>query len=95
MRKWLLVFFTGFVGLVPAICAQPAVSAVLNAASYDAAISPGCWVSVMGSGLAGATVTAGATPLPTSLGGTTVTVGGVAAQLLYVSPAQINWVWLL
>lgn len=30
-------------------------------------------------------------PLPTTLGGTTVTVGGVAAQLFFVSPGQINY----
>jgi len=31
-------------------------------------------------------------PLPTNLGGATVTINGVAAQLLYVSPTQINFV---
>lgn len=30
-------------------------------------------------------------PLPTTLGGTTVTVNGVAAQLFFVSPGQINY----
>jgi Kelch motif len=35
MRRRLVVFFAAFVGLTPAICAQPAISAVLNAASYS------------------------------------------------------------
>lgn len=34
--------------------AQPAVSSVLNAASYDAVVSPGCWVA-FGSNLAAVT----------------------------------------
>ncbi len=59
--------------------AQPVVSTILNAASYDAVVSPGCLVGIFGSNLAGST-----------LDGVSVTFAGVAATLLFVSPAQIN-----
>src|SRR6267154_1371648 len=55
--------------------AQPAVSSVLNAASYDAVVSPGCWVAIFGNNLAPATLGADTVPLPTTLGGVSVTVG--------------------
>lgn len=57
IRKWLVIFFAGLVGLAAAICAQPAVSAVLNAASYvpvivqigDASTQPDAvWIAVTG-----------------------------------------------
>jgi uncharacterized protein (TIGR03437 family) len=85
----------GLLSLAPALgCAQPSVSSVLNAASYDGAISPGCWVAVMGSGLASTPLEAEGTAavLPTSLGGVSVTVNGIPAELLYVSAKQINLV---
>lgn len=79
-------------GLAQALAyAQPVVTTVLNAASYDAAVSPGCWVAIFGNNLAAAP--AGATTaaqLPITLGGVSVTVGGLGAALLYVSPTQIN-----
>ncbi len=71
--------------------AQPSISSVLNAASFDAVISPGCWATIMGSGLADMTSNASA-PLPTTLGAVSVTVNGLPAELLYVSPKQINLV---
>ncbi|HMC62319.1 MAG TPA: hypothetical protein VKJ01_24200 [Candidatus Solibacter sp.] len=74
----------------PAVGAQATVSAVLNGASYSALLSPGCWAVIYGSGLAPSTLTATNVPLPTDLGGVTVTVGGVKAPLLYVSAGQIN-----
>jgi hypothetical protein len=47
----------GLLSLAPAIVqAQPSISTVLNAAAYDAAISPGCWTSIMGSSLASTTL---------------------------------------
>src|SRR5438045_43072 len=70
--------------------AQPVVSAVLNAASYSALVSPGCLVTIFGSNLADAPATASGVPLPNTLGGVTVSVAGLAAPLLYVSPSQIN-----
>ena len=71
--------------------AQPVVSSVLNAASYDAVVSPGCWVAIFGNNLAAPTVEANtAARLPTTLGGVSVTVGSLSAPMLYVSPTQIN-----
>ena len=70
--------------------AQPAISAVLNAASYSAVVAPGCWVAVFGTNLATAPLRAQAVPLPVTLGGVSVTVAGRPAPLLYVSAGQIN-----
>src|ERR1700685_3422181 len=68
----------------------PSISTVLNAASFDARISPGCLVTIFGTNLAAAPLNVdGAQPV-TTLGGVTITVAGFSAQLLYVSSAQIN-----
>jgi uncharacterized protein (TIGR03437 family) len=70
----------------------PSVTAVLNSASYSTAVEPGSLITIFGSNLAAAaqSATAGADRLPTTLAGTSATVNGVAAPLLYVSPNQIN-----
>lgn len=69
----------------------PAVAAVTNAASYAVdRVSPGSLISIFGSGLALATAGASTRPLPISLADSSVTINGVAAPLLYVSPQQIN-----
>ena len=65
---------------------------VVNAASFapaGAPISPGCFVTIFGSGLAAATATAAA-PFPKSLGNVQLTVNGTAAALYVVSPGQIS-----
>jgi uncharacterized protein (TIGR03437 family) len=54
------------------------------------AIAPGSLVSLFGAGLAPTTAKAIGTPLPLSLADTSVTVNGVVAPLLFVSPQQIN-----
>lgn len=69
--------------------AQPTVTAVLNAASYSAAISPGCWIAIFGLSLAPGKQAASGS-LTTTLDGVSVAVGTSPAQLLYVSPAQVN-----
>ena len=69
----------------------PVISAVTNAASYRTdAISPGSLISIFGTGLAGVTASAPGLPLPLSLADVSVTVHGVVAPLLFVSPQQIN-----
>lgn len=73
-----------------ALAAQPAITAVLNGASYTEAFSPGCWMVIFGTGLATTTVPAFTLPLPENLGGASVTVGGYPAHLLYASPTQVN-----
>lgn len=70
--------------------AQPSIAAVVNGASYSAALAPGCWAVIFGSGLAQSVASASTVPLPINLGGVTVTVAGVQAPLSYVSPGQIN-----
>jgi len=68
-------------------------SGVVNAATYASGpVAPNSYVSVFGTDLA--TVTAAGQPAaggyPTSLFGTRVTFGSTDAQLLYISPLQIN-----
>ncbi len=54
------------------------------------ALAPGAIVQIYGTNLASSTVQAEAAPIPVTLGGTSVTIGGIAAPLFYVSPGQIN-----
>ena len=89
MRAYFLLLVSMVALAAPPVPA-PSVSAVLNGASYGASLSPGCWAVIYGSGLAGSTASAPSLPLPTSLGGVTVTVGGIPAPLVYVSASQIN-----
>ena len=69
---------------------QLTAAGVVNAASYAQPIAPGSIVSIFGTNLAPAPARADHTLLPTSLAGTSVTIGGIAAPLFYVSPGQIN-----
>jgi uncharacterized protein (TIGR03437 family) len=55
-----------------------------------ASLGPGNIVQIYGSGLANLAVSPAALPLPTTVNGTTVLIGGVQAPLYYVSPGQIN-----
>ena len=70
-------------------------SPVLNAASFEQAsrVAPGSWATLAGTNLAATATIAQPSGLvfPTSLGGTTVTLGGLACPLLYVGPTQINF----
>ena len=68
-----------------------------SAASYAEALAPESLSSAFGSGLALSTESAATIPLPTELGGVTVTVTDSAgarhnAGMVYASPSQINWV---
>ena len=69
---------------------------VVNGASFRPAnatgggVSAGAIVSIFGSNLAASTVVGTSLPLLTSLGGTTVRIGGIAAPLFFVSAGQIN-----
>jgi uncharacterized protein (TIGR03437 family) len=80
----------------PALFAQPAPPAVVSdAARYQPVIAPSSLAAIFGSalaaGIASATLDANG-HLPAVLAGTSVTVDGQAAALIYVSPAQINFV---
>ena len=52
-------------------------------------IAPNELISIFGTGMASTAVSAPSLPLPTSLGGVTVTINGIAAPLDYVSPTEI------
>gem|GEM_PF-416512 len=64
-------------------------SPVVNAANFTAAVAPVGLISIFGKNLA-ATATASATPLPTILGGTCVTLNNAPIPLLAATPGQIN-----
>jgi minor extracellular serine protease Vpr len=81
-------------GFVLDLCGQtPRISAgeVVNAGSLlSEAASVGSIVSIFGEGLADDTGSASAFPLPTSMAGAQVMIGGFAAPLFFVSSTQIN-----
>jgi uncharacterized protein (TIGR03437 family) len=89
-----LASFIGFllVWAASAMAQAPVVEpgGVVDAASFKGPAVPGSLVSIFGSNLASGIASAGAVPLPATLGGVSVSFNGVAAPLLYVSPQQIN-----
>jgi uncharacterized protein (TIGR03437 family) len=74
----------------PAFAQKPVIQGVVNAASYSGDVAPGSWIAIFGTNLAPAPESAASVPLPAQIGGVTVTVGGVAAPLNFVSDGQIN-----
>ena len=74
-----------------ALAAQPRITAVGNGADFSAAVAPGSLGSIFGTGLAVSAASATAVPFPTALNGVSVSFGGRAARLSYVSPTQINF----
>jgi uncharacterized protein (TIGR03437 family) len=67
----------------------------VSAASYTPPVAPGSIVSIFGTGLASAESLATALPLPTNLGGTSVTITDFSGAksvlpLFYAGPLQIN-----
>jgi uncharacterized protein (TIGR03437 family) len=68
------------------------VGSALNSASYAATVAPNGSATLFGQNLSSTTASGSGNPLPTSLGGVTVTIGGSLAGLSYVSPGQINLV---
>ena len=67
------------------------VQAVTDAAAYGPRVAPGSLATIFGTGLASGTDSASAFPLPTTLDGASVTMGGISAPLVYASPTQINF----
>ena len=67
----------------------PANRGTVNLGSYQTQIAPNTIVSIFGQNL-GQSEIAGSTPLPTTLGGTCVTLNNIALPLFMVSPTQIN-----
>ena len=80
----------------PAAPPGPSISAngVINAASFQAGIVPNSWVTILGKGLAPRTddwtnaIVNGR--LPTSLDGVSVSIGGRAALVYFISAGQLN-----
>ena len=77
------------------ISGPPAVSAVVNSASFEPDFAPGSWVSITGTNLATSERTWRADEiiggkLPESLDGVSVTINGLTAFPSYISPTQIN-----
>ncbi len=77
------------------VAAPPAVSAVVNGASFAPGFEPGSWVTIVGTNLAPNTrswrpdeIIGG--NLPMSLDGVSVTINGRAAFVNYISPTQLN-----
>jgi uncharacterized protein (TIGR03437 family) len=68
---------------------------VVNSATFATNSMPGgelaggMFVNIFGERFADSTVQAGVVPFPTSLGGTSATMGGLPMPLVYVSPTQI------
>ncbi len=77
--------------LIAPVRGQITVSAVTDAASFGPRVAPGALATIFGSNLASSTATASGLPLPTTLGGARVLIGGVAVPLLYASASQINF----
>jgi uncharacterized protein (TIGR03437 family) len=68
------------------------VTSIGNSASFTQSFAPGMLMSAFGTGLSsGSPQIVSSAPLPvTSASGTSVTINGIAAPLLYVSATQIN-----
>jgi uncharacterized protein (TIGR03437 family) len=73
-----------------AATARPQITGVVNTADRSQDLTAGGLISVLGSNLSNTTVSSSASPLPTVLGGSCVTVNGTVIPLFMVSPAQIN-----
>lgn len=65
---------------------------VLNGASFrvDQPVSAGSWAAVFGTFPGVSQTVASQSPLPKSLGGVSVTIGGQAAPVYFVSATQVN-----
>src|SRR6266568_1106445 len=84
---------------VPLVAQRPVINpqGVVNAASQapdpdlGMVVAHGEIATILGQNLAPSEASATETPLPTSLAGTSVTVGGILAPLFYVSPGRIEF----
>ena len=72
--------------------ATPVITSALNGASFGsgAPLVQGSLASLFGTALAPTAAFAPTVPLPPTLAGVSVTIGGIAAPLLFVSQTQIN-----
>ena len=82
--------FTALPWNYDASVAAPRLSRIVNAADQSQAVAPGSLVSLFGQDLSPVNIATSQIPLPTALGETCLTVNGVPAPMLFVSPTQIN-----
>lgn len=85
---------SGTISILPANCNAPTIfpQGIVNAASFaPISLAPATLATIRGSRLAVAPAQAVGPQYPTTLGGITVLVSGVACPLLYVSPSQVNF----
>ncbi|MBI4459030.1 MAG: hypothetical protein HY648_03090 [Acidobacteria bacterium] len=84
----------GAFGLVQgeAAVAAPRIAGLYNAAGFEGTVlAPGMITALFGHNLAEVSGSLSGTPLPQSLAETSITVNGIPAPLLYVSPSQISF----
>lgn len=67
------------------------VTAVQNGASFTSRITPGAFATITGTNFTSAALSANMVPVPTTLGGVTVSIGGALCPIYYVNPTQINF----
>ncbi len=83
--------------VTPPLPAGPTITAILNGASFLPGISPCAIGTLQGTTLLPSAPTSGPLtanllgPLPYTLGGTSLTIGGIAAPLFSVSGTQVNF----
>ena len=87
--------YTNHYTLTQAANNTPAVTSVVNGASFQAGIASGSWVTINGTNLS-STTRNWTTPdfvnalMPTQLDNVSVTINGQPAYIAYVSPKQLN-----
>ena len=71
-----------------------ATGGIVNAASFEAGVVSGSWITISGTNLSTTTDTWANSisngVLPTSVGGVSVSIGGQSAYISYISPTQVN-----
>ncbi|HVV46197.1 MAG TPA: choice-of-anchor V domain-containing protein [Bryobacteraceae bacterium] len=92
--------YTANISLTQASAAGPTISGVFDAESARPSFTSGQWVAIYGAGLSNTTRfwgdsdftggTSPGSPLPTTLDGVSVTIGGQPAAVYFVSPTQLN-----
>lgn len=75
----------------PLVSSLPAINGVGHGASFQPVITPAAFASVFGTDFATETLSAQTIPLPYEMGGIRVSVNGIPAALIFVSPSQINF----
>ncbi len=90
----LICVVTGYFLREPAVAAfaqTPQTITSVSAASFEKTVTPEGIAAGFGSNLAATTAGANSVPLPTTLGGVSLTVAGRNAGLFFVSAGQINY----